>query len=216
MTKLSYDDRGREAYACTLAVQEQLVQAVAQSPQDTAHLLLVEHDPPVITLGRSANAANVLAPTATLEREGITIHQTARGGDVTYHGPGQLVAYPILRINQHAGGAREYLRLLEQAIIGTLSEFGIEGRREAGYTGVWVGQEKVAAIGVAIRRWVSYHGLALNVCPNLAHFGLIVPCGITDKKVTSMTKLLGREVQVDEVKPVLAKWLTNVLGFEND
>jgi len=214
MTKLSYDDRGREEYACTLALQERLVQAVVQSSVDTAHLLLVEHDPPVITLGRSADAANVLAPAATLQREGITIHQTARGGDVTYHGPGQLVAYPIVRINQHAGGVREYLRLLEQAIIGTLAEFGIEGRREEGYTGVWVGQEKVAAIGVAIRRWVSYHGLALNVCPNLAHFGLIVPCGITDKKVTSMTKLLGREIQVAQVKPVLAKHLASVLGFE--
>lgn len=214
MTKLAYDDRGCEEYARTLALQERLVQEVSQSPHDSAYLVLVEHDPPVITLGRSADAAHILASPDALLREGITTHKTARGGDVTYHGPGQLVAYPILRITQHTGGVREYLRLLEEAVIGTLAEFGIAGGRVEGLTGVWVGKAKVAAIGVAIRRWVSYHGLALNVCPNMAHFGLIVPCGITDKKVTSMSELLGRQVEVAQVKPVLAKHLANVLGLE--
>lgn len=214
MTPLYYTDRGREAYRRTLALQERLVTEVAEAPQDRAHLLLVEHDPPVITLGRSADATHVLASPAALAAEGIEVCPVSRGGDVTYHGPGQLVAYPILRIDRHSRGVRDYLRMLEEAILGVLAEFGIAGRRVSGYTGVWVGQEKVAAIGVAVRRWVSYHGLALNVCPNLAHFDRIVPCGIADKTVTSLSQLLGRDVCVSQVAPRLIQSMVTVFGFD--
>jgi lipoate-protein ligase B len=214
MTDLVYLDRGREEYARTLALQERLVQEVAAAGEEKAFLVLVEHDPPVITLGRAADERNVLAAPHRLQAEGIAVHRTTRGGDVTYHGPGQLVAYPILRVDRRAGGVREYLRQLEEVVIGVLGELGIAGGRVAGLTGVWVGDEKVAAIGVAVRRWVSYHGLALNVCPNLAHFDLIVPCGLADKKVTSISRLLGRDVSVSRMKPLLREWTVKVFGFE--
>jgi lipoyl(octanoyl) transferase len=190
------------------------VREVIEAKQEKAYLVLVEHDPPVITLGRAADERNVIAAPEQLGAAGIGVHRVTRGGDVTYHGPGQFVAYPILRVDRRSGGVREYLRLLEEVVIRVLAELGIEGRRIAGYTGVWVGDEKVAAIGVAVRRWVSYHGLALNVCPNLAHFGLIVPCGLADKKVTSVSRLLGRDVSVSQVKPLLREWTVRVFGFD--
>lgn len=214
MTQILHVDRGREEYAETLALQKLLVMDVAESRQEKAYLVLVEHDPPVITLGRSADAKHVLAPADRLAAEGIQVHKVSRGGDVTYHGPGQLVAYPILRIDRRCRGVTEYLRMLEEVVLGVLAEFGVEGRRVSGYTGVWVGQEKVAAIGVAARRWVSYHGLALNVCPNLAHFDLIVPCGLAGKKVTSLSRLLGRDVPVARVKPLLIEWTVKTFGFD--
>ncbi|MFA6134034.1 MAG: lipoyl(octanoyl) transferase LipB [Phycisphaerae bacterium] len=221
MARLLYIDRGRENYSGTLALQQRLVDQVIQAasapaPQDLAYLVLVEHDPPVITLGRSADAAHVLASPETVAAEGIEVHSASRGGDVTYHGLGQLVAYPILRVDLHCAGVREYLRMLEEVVIGVLAELGIPGRRESGYTGVWVGDEKVAAIGVAVRRWVSYHGLALNVQPNLSHFGLIVPCGIADKRVTSISRLLGRDLDVTQIKPLLIQSMVRVFGFESD
>jgi lipoate-protein ligase B len=214
MTELVYLDRGREEYTRTLALQQRLVQEVIAAQDEKAYLVLVEHDPPVITLGRAADERNVLAAPAQLQAEGIAVHRITRGGDVTYHGPGQVVAYPILRVDKRSGGVREYLRQLEEVVIGVLGELGIEGVRVAGRTGVWVGGEKVAAIGVAVRRWVSYHGLALNVCPNLAHFDLIVPCGLADKKVTSVSRLLGRDVSVSQAKPLLRQWTVKVFGFD--
>ena len=214
MAELIYLDRGREEYTRTLALQQRLVQEVTAAQDEKAYLVLMEHDPPVITLGRAADERNVLAAPAQLQAEGIAVHRITRGGDVTYHGPGQLVAYPILRVDRRSGGVREYLRLLEEVVIGVLGELGIEGVRVAGRTGVWVGDEKVAAIGVAVRRWVSYHGLALNVCPNLSHFDLIVPCGLADKKVTSVSRLLGRDVSVSQAKPLLREWTVKVFGFD--
>jgi lipoate-protein ligase B len=214
MTELVYLDRGREEYSRTLALQERLVREVAQAGQEKAYLVLVEHDPPVITLGRAADERNVLAAPDKLRAEGIAVHRVSRGGDVTYHGPGQLVAYPILRVDRRTGGVRAYLRMLEEVAIRVLAELGIEGGRVEGRTGVWAGDEKVAAIGVAVRRWVSYHGLALNVCPNLAHFDLIVPCGLADKRVTSVSRLLGRDVSISQVKPLLREWTVKVFGFD--
>jgi len=213
MADLIFLDVGRAAYGPTLRLQERLVAEVKASGPERAYLVLVEHSPPVITLGRGADAANVVAPPAVLEAEGVEIHKASRGGDVTYHGPGQLVGYPILRLDLHGRDVHRYLRDLEEVLIRLLARFGVEAGRSEGQTGVWVGRRKVAAIGVAIRRWVTYHGFALNVCPDLGHFGLIVPCGIRGKGVTSLEKLLGRPVSVAEVKAPLVECMVEVFGF---
>jgi lipoate-protein ligase B len=213
MADLIFLDVGRAAYGPTLRLQERLVAEVKASGPERAYLVLVEHSPPVITLGRGADAANVVAPPAVLEAEGVEIHKASRGGDVTYHGPGQLVGYPILRLDLHGRDVHRYLRDLEEVLIRLLARFGVEAGRSEGQTGVWVGRRKVAAIGVAIRRWVTYHGFALNVCPDLGHFGLIVPCGIRGKGVTSLEKLLGRPVSVAEVKVPLVECMVEVFGF---
>jgi lipoate-protein ligase B len=213
MADLTFLDVGRAAYGPTLRLQERLVAEVKASGPERAYLVLVEHSPPVITLGRGADAANVVAPPAVLEAEGVEIHKASRGGDVTYHGPGQLVGYPILRLDLHGRDVHRYLRDLEEVLIRLLARFGVEAGRSEGQTGVWVGRRKVAAIGVAIRRWVTYHGFALNVCPDLGHFGLIVPCGIRGKGVTSLEKLLGRPVSVAEVKVPLVECMVEVFGF---
>jgi lipoate-protein ligase B len=213
MADLIFLDVGRAAYGPTLRLQERLAAEVKASGPERAYLVLVEHSPPVITLGRGADAANVVAPPAVLEAEGVEIHKASRGGDVTYHGPGQLVGYPILRLDLHGRDVHRYLRDLEEVLIRLLARFGVEAGRSEGQTGVWVGRRKVAAIGVAIRRWVTYHGFALNVCPDLGHFGLIVPCGIRGKGVTSLEKLLGRPVPVAEVKAPLVECMVEVFGF---
>jgi len=214
MATLATLDVGRAAYEPTLHVQERLRDEVKAAAEEKAYLILVEHDPPVITLGRGASAAHVTASRERLAAEGIEVHESSRGGDVTYHGPGQLVGYPIMRLDLHGRDVRRYLRDLEEVLIRVLARFGLEGRRAEGMTGVWVGGEKVAAIGVAIRRWVTWHGVALNVCPNLDHFGLIVPCGIRGRGVTSLARLLGRPMTVAEAKPHLVECTVEVFGFD--
>jgi lipoyl(octanoyl) transferase len=214
MAELTTIDVGRQAYAETLALQHELLAEVQGSEAELARLILVEHDPPVITMGRARGQENIVATPQQLAGEGVEIHQTTRGGDVTYHGPGQLVGYPIVRVDLHGRDVHNYLRDLEEALIRLLARFGIDGGRREGLTGIWVGDEKIAAIGVAFSRWVSYHGFALNVAPNLSHFGLIVPCGITDKGVTSMAAVLGRDVDVAEVKAPLVECVVDVFGFE--
>ncbi len=196
---------GRRAYGPTLGLQHRLLERTIADPQAPEHLLLVEHDPPTVTLGRSAKAQHLLASKDQLAEAGIEVHEIRRGGDVTYHGPGQLVAYPILRLDAMGRDIHRYIRQLEGAVIDTLGAFGLAGERVPGRTGVWVNDAKVAAIGVAARRWVSYHGLALNVDPNLEHFRLIVPCGIADKPVTSMARLLAGPVDLPAVRDVLVQ-----------
>jgi lipoate-protein ligase B len=214
MAELTYLDIGREAYEPTLRLQERLVQRVKAAPEERAYLVLVEHFPAVITLGRSTRGAPLVASRALLRAEGIEVHESSRGGDVTYHGPGQVVGYPILRLDLHGRDVHRYLRDLEEVLIRLLAQFGVEGRRAAGLTGVWVGGEKVAAIGVAVTRWVSYHGFALNVSTNLGHFDLIVPCGIRGCGVTSLERLLGRKVSVAEVQAPLVECMVGVFGFD--
>jgi lipoyl(octanoyl) transferase len=215
MAYLTSLDIGRAPYEPTVRLQKRLVAEVRAAAEERACLVLVEHDPPVITVGRGARGPdNVLAPPETLRREGIELHPTSRGGDVTYHGPGQLVGYPILRLDLHGRDVHRYLRDLEEVLIRLVARFGVEGLRVEGLTGVWVGHYKIAAIGVAVSRWVTYHGFALNVEPNLSHFGLIVPCGIRDKGVTSLARVLGRPVAVAEVKPLLVECVVEVFGFE--
>ena len=207
-------DLGRAPYGPTVRLQQRLHAEVRQAHQERAYLVLVEHDPPVITLGRGADEAHVTASRERLEADGVEVHPSARGGDVTCHGPGQLVAYPILRLDLHGRDVRGYLRDLEEVLIRVLARFGLQGDRAEGMTGVWVGREKIAAIGVAIRRWVTWHGIALNVAAHLDHFRLIVPCGIPNRGVTSLARALGREVSVAAVKPHLVECMVEVFGFD--
>lgn len=153
-------------------------------------LYLLQHTP-VLTLGRKADEAHLLKSREALAKMGIDVLEADRGGDVTYHGPGQLVAYPILDLRRRRQSIQWYLRKLEDVIIGFLAEYGIEGGRVESYTGVWVKGAKVAAIGIGIHNWVTFHGVAINIDPDMSHFELIVPCGIPDKPVTSLKVLLG-------------------------
>ncbi len=172
-------------------------------------LVLLSH-PPVLTMGRGAKAANILAPKELLAREGVTVHETDRGGDVTYHGPGQIVGYPLLHLEPGRQDVRKYVRGLEEVLIRSLAHFGITAQREERWPGVWVqrsklgGLRKIAALGVHLSRWYTRHGFALNVAPKLAHFELIVPCGIREAGVTSIAAELGFSPRLEDVEQVLA------------
>jgi len=179
---------GLTPYADALRMQDERRAAVEKGEMVNA-LFLLEHAP-VITLGRSAHTENVLRTPEQLAEMGIDLVQTTRGGDVTYHGPGQLVAYPILNLNEWKPDIKWYLRALEEVLIRQLATYGLNAGRVEGYTGVWVNNAKVAAIGIGIHNWVTFHGIALNVNPNMSHFGLIIPCGIQQKPVTSLNALL--------------------------
>lgn len=200
---------GRVPYPVALDLQERLV-AARKSGEALDQLLLLEH-PHVITLGRSANRANIIA-----QRSGVDVFETGRGGDVTYHGPGQLVGYPIINLAPDRCDIRRYVRDLEEVLIRVAADYGIRAERIPGLTGVWVGSEKLAAIGVRISRWVTMHGFAFNVSTDLRFFDLIVPCGITDRGVTSLEKLLGRPVALDEVARAAANHFGIVFEREID
>lgn len=205
---------GRMAYAEAWQLQRAVGDRVRQgSLPDT--LLLVEH-PPVYTVGRSARGslANLVWDETQRTREGIELFEVDRGGDITYHGPGQLVGYPILDLNRHGRDLHRYLRNLEEALIRALAVFGLEATRFPPNTGVWIGSEKIAAIGVKASHWVTQHGFALNVNPNMRHFMGIVPCGIQDKGVTSMSAQLGRPVTLDEAVEPVSRQLATVLNIE--
>jgi lipoyl(octanoyl) transferase len=206
---------GRMEYGAAWELQRRTVAArKAGAVPDV--LLLCEH-PHVITLGRNGNRAHLLAPDGLRRRMGIAFFETNRGGDITYHGPGQLVCYPILDLAGIRRDVAWYVRSLEEAMIRATSEFGIAARRVAGRTGVWVdrpaGEEKLAAIGVHLSRWVTSHGFAYNISTRLEYFDLIVPCGIAGRKVTSLEKLLGRPVAIDEVAPRVAARLAELFGL---
>ncbi len=215
-------DLGRMPYAEAFALQKRLQQDVIEARARGAslgHVVLVEHHPPVITISRRKTARRHLVATdEQLAGAGIEIAQTDRGGDITYHGPGQLVVYPILDLNVLRLRIHGYMRFLEQIVIDTLAEFGIQGQRDKCATGVWVSggpteashelesvrvfkPQKICAMGVRVSRWVSMHGLALNVTTNLDHFDLIVPCGLEGRTVTTMQRELGDACpSMDEVK----------------
>ncbi len=164
----------------------------------TDTLLLLEH-PPTITIGKSGKLENVLASQAQLAKEGISLLFVDRGGDVTYHGPGQLVAYPIIDLRRRGRDVHKYLHELEEVIIRTLNDFCIKSRRDVTHAGIWVKNEEIAAIGIGLKRWVSMHGVALNVNINLQQFSLINPCGFTNRKATSMSSLLSQDIPMKEV-----------------
>jgi len=184
-------------YSDGLRLQERAVERL-RAGEGPEQLLLLEH-PHVFTLGRGADSSNILADQEQLQSHSIEVHETGRGGDVTYHGPGQLVGYPIINLKPDRQDVHRYVRDLEEVLIKTIRDFGVTGERIKGLTGVWVGNEKIAAIGVRIARWITSHGFALNVTTDLNYFQMIVPCGITDKGVTSLSRLLGRQVEMKEV-----------------
>lgn len=197
---------GRVAYDRAMDLMERRVAArKAGEAPDT--LFLLEH-PPVITVGKRGELGNLVATEEVLTRRGVTLHRTTRGGDITFHGPGQLVGYPVLDLRARGMGARCYVDGVEEVLIRTLAAFDIEAARVPGRTGVWVGGatgEKVAAIGVHISRGVTSHGFALNVDTDLSWFDLIVPCGIPDAGVTSISRLRGEPTTIDDVIPILVR-----------
>ena len=199
---------GRVPYADGLALQERLV-AERQAGRIPDTLLLLEHDP-VFTLGRNARPENVLFPEAELRARGYAVFETGRGGDVTYHGPGQIVGYPILSLAPDRCDVHRYVRDLEEVMIRTCADYGVTARRVPGMTGAWVGEAKIGAIGVRIARWVTSHGFAFNVSADLAPFGLIVPCGLRGCGVTSLERLLGERVAVAGVMDRLTAHLAVV------
>ena len=176
-------------------------------------LLLLEH-PPTITVGRFGKPENILVSRAQLEGEGISLVFTDRGGDVTYHGPGQLVGYPIIDLRSSGRNIRQYIYELEEVIIRTLRDFSLEAYRDASHPGVWINGEEIAAIGLGIRRWIAMHGFALNVSPSLEHFSLIKPCGFADRKATSISSILSREIPMEEVVESLITHFSVVFDAE--
>jgi len=209
-------DLGLVRYAAAWELQKRVV-AARKTGAINDVLLLCEH-PHVFTLGRNGKRANLLASEHVLRQKGVEYFETSRGGDITYHGPGQVVGYPILNLGAIKRDVVWYVRALEEAMIRATYQFGIAARREPGRTGIWVasqpGPEKLAAIGVHISRWVTSHGFAYNVATDLRYFELIVPCGIAERKATSLEKLLGRSVALQEVKAKLAQQVGEVFGLE--
>lgn len=174
-------------------------------------VLLLEH-PPTITIGKSGKLENVLVSQTQLAREGISLFFTDRGGDVTYHGPGQLVAYPIIDLRQRGRDIHRYVHDLEEVVIRTLSSFSIGAGRDESHAGVWVKDEEIAAIGLSIKKWITMHGIALNVNTNLGHFSLINPCGFSGKKATSMAKLLSQDIPMEAVAESLIAHFSEVFN----
>ncbi len=214
MASLRIVDLGCIGYEECLALQRELVEQRHKGEiGDT--LLLLEH-PPVMTTGTGGGQDSLIAAPEDLARAGISIHKTDRGGDITYHGPGQLVGYPIFDLRNHGKDAHLFLRNIEQSVIGCLSDFGIDAHPSPGYAGVWVGDDKICSIGIAVRRWISYHGFALNVNPDFAHWALIHPCGLVGKKVTSIQKLIGRDPGMAAVKTGVVRAFERVFEYEDE
>jgi lipoyl(octanoyl) transferase len=208
-SRLQVRDLGRIAYAEAMRLQDRLVeQRLRDEIGDT--LLLLEH-PPVITLGRRGSTEHIVAPEPTLARLGIAVERTTRGGLVTYHGPGQLVGYPIVKLRARGLSVPCYVRALELAVVDALGQIGVAAHIDEQHVGVWAAAGKIAAIGVAQRHGVSLHGFAVNLQPDLSHFGLINPCGIGDLGVTSAAAILGHPVDVADVKPRVARALDEQL-----
>ena len=189
--RLAVQDLGRRGYAEVLELQRSLCRRRMDGEITEDVLLLVEHEP-VITLGRGTRVPSLPLPRAELERRGIGVFEVERGGDVTFHGPGQLVGYPILDLREHREDLHWYLRHLEGALMGALAALGIEAGRNPGLTGVWTRGRKIASIGIHVKQWVTYLGFALNVSTDLDYFDLIVPCGIQGVVMTSVAQELGR------------------------
>src|SRR6056297_2540768 len=208
----------RQAWDLQRKVQKRLIDqklAVRDDPKLKKEipdsLIFVEH-PHVYTLGKSGDAANLLKGVAELKKIDAEFIENDRGGDITYHGPGQIVGYPILDLDRYFTGVHKYLRYLEEIIIRTCDEYGIKAGREDGLTGVWVGEEKICAMGIKCSRWVTMHGFALNVNTDLSYFNHIVPCGIENKAVTSLSKLLGKRIDEAEVKERILRHFADVFS----
>ena len=208
MSTLLFKNIGRLDYLAAVQLQERLVSSKQQ--ESLADILLLGEHPHVYTLGRGGNATNLLAP------QEIPVHRTSRGGDVTYHGPGQLVVYPIVDLRSKLRkDVHRYVRNLEQSAILTLADFGITTTRRPPYTGIWIDDRKIAAIGVAVRRAITYHGLALNVNTDLAYFQRIIPCGLAWADVTSMRRELGAAQSMERVKESFLHHFAEVFGYSD-
>ena len=201
---------GRTRYSDAWELQRQVFELSLRGATDDL-LLLTEHEP-VYTLGKGGDQNHLLASDEELSRDGTEVFRIDRGGDITYHGPGQIVGYPILNLQHHTPDIHKYLRDLEEVIIRTLARFSICGEREAGLTGVWVNGEKIAALGVKVSKWITMHGFALNVNTDLQRFARIIPCGIFHKGVTSMEQILGRSIPLAEVEGKLTESFSEVFG----
>jgi len=203
---------GVEPYGRVLDLQHRLVEARREGLiEDT--LILLEHLP-VITLGRRADEKNIVASRELLARLGVEVHRVERGGDVTYHGPGQLVGYPILDLRGYRQDVGWYMHSLEEVLIQALSDFGIGAGRMEERIGVWVGDKDIAALGARIEEWITYHGFALNVSPDLSHFDLIIPCGYRGMGITSMAEVLGEAPEMSEVRKSVVQWFGEVFRVE--
>jgi len=201
---------GRMRYGEALRIQRELVtRRIAREIPDT--LLLLEHEP-VVTLGKVARAEHVLVDKERLAKLGVEVHETDRGGDVTFHGPGQIVGYPIVDLNDLRRDVKWYVEQLEEVMIRTCARHGVEAARRPGMTGAWVGTEKIGAIGVRVEKWVTSHGFAFNVATDLGYFGLIVPCGLRGEGVTSLSARLGRAVDLERVTRDVAEAFGAVFG----
>jgi lipoyl(octanoyl) transferase len=215
MNPLFISDLGLISWADAYALQRRIV--AARKASAIADVFLLCEHPHVITLGRSANRANLLASEHVLRQKGVELQATNRGGDITYHGPGQIVGYPILNLNLIKRDVGWYVRTLEEAMIRASADLGVSTFRVPGKTGIWVQvgdtEEKLAAIGVHLSRWVTSHGFAYNVSTDLRYFDLMVPCGIADRKATSLEKLLSRRVSPEEMKPRLIQHLSELLAL---
>jgi lipoyl(octanoyl) transferase len=200
-------------YQESLELQKKLVELRSRDAiQDT--LVLLEH-PPVFTVTREATRRNLLASAQALEEKGIAVHQTNRGGDITYHGPGQLVGYPIISLKDRGKDLHRYIRSLEEMIILVLKEYGIRGYRDSINAGVWVEGDKIAAIGIAVKAsWTTMHGFSFNISPDLSHYSFIVPCGIVGRGVTSLAKILGKAVSRQEVEGKVVRSFEEVFNVE--
>src|SRR6202789_383471 len=209
-------DLGLISYAAAYALQQQVV--AARKRGDLPDMLLLCEHPHVITLGRNGKTANLRVSDRLLAQMNVTFQETDRGGDITYHGPGQIVGYPILDLSEHRRDVRWYVQQLEETMIRTTADFAVTAERAPGRHGVWVGQpaseEKLAAVGVHLSRWVTSHGFAYNVATDLRYFDLIVPCGIAGKRATSLERVLDRAVRSEEVRPRLAAHFGKL--FERD
>jgi lipoate-protein ligase B len=202
---------GRTDYKSVWDLQKKLVDLRHKGEVDDI-LLFTEHNP-VITMGRASSPKNVLSSAEELKKKNVELYVIERGGDVTFHGPGQLVIYPVLDLNHHGRDLHKYLRNLEKVIIGVLNAYGIEAGTKEGLTGVWADNHKLAAIGVAVSRWITYHGAALNVNTDLDYFKLINPCGITDHPVGSIKSALGEEVDLIDVMNRLEKSFADIFDY---
>jgi lipoyl(octanoyl) transferase len=215
-------DLGKASYQPTWELQHKVQQSIIdekraeqkgdfEGVRKNDALLFVEH-PHVYTLGKSGAEENMLRSMAELLKLDAEFVKIDRGGDITYHGPGQIVGYPILDLDRHFTDIHKYLRFLEEVIIKVCGDFGFQAGRNEGLTGVWIGEEKIAAMGIRCSRWVTMHGFAFNVNTDLSYFQHIVPCGIQDKAVTSLQKLMGREVDMNEVKEKIVFHFQKVFG----
>lgn len=214
MNRARLVDLGHLGYTPVAEIQRETLEGVIRGEAPNT-LFFVEHNP-VLTLGASFHEANLLLPLEAYAEMGIEVVRTERGGDVTFHGPNQLVIYPVFNVAEFGKDLHKWMRDLEETIIRSLNPLGLKGARSAVNTGVWLNDKKVAAIGVKIRKWVSMHGIALNCNNDLRPFQYIVPCGIKTHGVTSLTEELGRQVTTDEMKPLVRCGFEEVFGIEFD